>query len=395
MAFPQRVFGVLVLASVTLLSGCGSFFQCEGKTSCPASGTTGDNTGDFVYVSNSTTGSNNLAGYSIASGALTAISGATPNLGFVPVAMNVSPNNKFLYVASSPGSTTPGVYLYTISSTGALALGNNGNALINDDTISSMDVSPDGNYLFTVGTSTVGVILNQYTLNTSTGAVSAGPTTLTPGGTDCTVGGSPISQQCTVKVSPNGNYVAVALGTYGVTIYPYGSSGGITNVAGQYIAALNDQSGDYSLALDKNNYLYVASTLALTSYGGIGGTAVTQSTETYGAKVTPRSVTLSTDYSYVYTANEGAASDGGSSISGFALNATGVMTAIGSAVSGPTNVSAIGADNSGKYLVAAGYNVTNGLQLYNITSTGALTSASSVAGTGTSLDVPVLIALSH
>jgi 6-phosphogluconolactonase (cycloisomerase 2 family) len=395
MAFYHRVLGIAVLGSVSLLSGCGNFFQCEGKSDCPTTGGGGTTTtGNFVYVSNSPSGSSYISGYSLSSGTLTAIAGADKDLGFTPVAMVVAPKNGFLYVASAASATSPGVYVYSIDASGNLTTANSGQAFYTDDGIASMDISPDGAYLFTISNSNLGSILTEYPLNTTTGLPTAGtPPTFPTNGTNCSILQSalPYSQECTVKVSPNGDYVAVALGGYGFEVYPYSSSGGIPSTpAPQLSPSPSLQSADFSLAFDSSGYLYVSSTAALTSFGGIGGSAapVQEQTVPYTAGVTPRSVTVASGY--VYTANEG-----NSTISGYSLPGSGVMTSVGADVAGPASVSALGVDSTGKYLIAAGFNGTNGLQVFNITSSGTLTSTGSTEGTGTVTTIPVVMALSH
>ena len=75
---------------------------------------------------------------------------------------------------------------------------------------------------------------------------------------------------------------------------------------------------------------------------------------------------------------------GQSNISGFTIGGTGQLSSItGSPFAGPASVSAIGADKSGSYMVAVGYNGTSGIQLFTVGTTGALTLTTS-AGTGTS-----------
>lgn len=392
MVYMKRLAAAAVLTCATLLTGCGNFFVCQ-KASCPTTTTT-TNSGDYLYISNTASGPDDIAGYEIASGALTAISGSTYDLGFSPVAMTVAPANGFLYVASDAGANPAGVYLFAIGSTGALTQANNGNPIVTDSTISTMTISPDGNYLFTLGTSLLGeVVLSQYSLNTSTGIPTGNPTTFSTNATSCAlnVTGTPIIQQCSVTVSPSKAYLAVALGQAGVLIFPYSSSGGALNYT-QAVAALSSTSGDYSLAFDTNNNLYVASTFALTPYTGIGGTAapVAGIGQSYAAGATPRSVTLNSTGAYVYTANIGL-----STISAYTTSSAGVLTGVGAPVAGPATVSALGVDNSGKYLVAAGYNATNGIQLFNITSTGALTTAGSTAGTDADTSSPIVIALTH
>ena len=137
--------------------------------------------------------------------------------------MVIDPTDKFLYVASRadapPVPTGAGVYVYAISSTGTLTVANGGKPVSNDQGISSMDISPDGGYLFTVSTSTnAGVILTEYVIDKTTGLPTVGTTTISTLGTTCAIatGATPLSQQCTVKVSPSENFVAVALGSYGL-----------------------------------------------------------------------------------------------------------------------------------------------------------------------------------
>jgi 6-phosphogluconolactonase len=406
MAFLRKVLGVAVLGSATmmsssLLSGCGNFFQCEGKADCGTGTTTGTTSSDVVYVSDGPSGNTYLSAYTITSGTLATVSGTgdSYDLGYVPVAMVVAPSNEFLYVASRADAPISGggagVYVYSIGSTGALTAANGGKPFFTDQGIASMDISADGNYLYTVGTSTTaGAILNQYSIDKTTGlATNDTPSTLITEGTTCAIvtAKTPLSQQCTVKVSPNEDYVAVALGSYGFEVYPYTSSGGVTNTP-QLSPSPSDQSADFSLAWDKNNNLYVASTVALTPFTGIGGTGapVAGTPITYGGTETPRSVTVSANSGFVYTADEGEAE-----ISGFSVTTSGVLTALPAPFIGPTDISALGVDSTGAYMVAAGISSNNGLELFNITSTGDLTSAGITFPTGTDTTVPMVIALSH
>lgn len=378
----------LAIAATLLLASCHNFFVCEGKASCPSSGSgTGSTTDDFAYVSNSSSGSTYISGYDLTNGSLTALTGSPYNLDFVPVAMSISPNNAFLYIATLPGASNPGIYLYSIASTGEPSIENSGDVYIST-TVSSMDISPDGNYLFVL--SSAGDLLSEYQANSSTGALSF-VTSLSLPGTTCALAGSPISQTCTVKVSPTGEFVAVSLGTAGTAIFPYTSSSGITSSSGTLVSSGNSTIGDYSVAFDDSNNAYIARTSALDIYAVNSSTISLTSNNAYGSSTaTPRSVVLSTDYDQVYTANEAS-----SNISGYSIGSGGALTAIsGSPFTGPTNVSALGVDSSGGYMVAAGYNSSSGVQLFSISSSGALTLVTSAAS-GTSTAYPVVLAMSH
>jgi 6-phosphogluconolactonase (cycloisomerase 2 family) len=392
-----RGCAALGLSAVFLLAGCHNFFICEGKASCPSSGGGGSTTSDWVYVSNAASGATNISAYDIGNGSLAAIAGSPYNIGFSPVAMSVSPSNAFLYAATLPNASNPGIYLWTInSSSGAITVANGGNALITTQ-VSSMDISPDGNFLFVVDVAATA--LSEYSINSS-GLLALATTVPLPPSL-CPLTGTPLSQTCTVKVAPSGQFVVASLGSAGTIIYPYTSGSGITTTNPTLIGSgstSTNPTGDFSVTLDKNNFIYIARTAALAVYQitDASGDATQTSNTTYSGTATPRSVVLSFDQSYVYTANQGTGN-----ISGFTIGGSGTLTPIsGSPFTGPASVSAIGTDKSGKYMVAVGYDGSSGLQLFTLgTSTagtpGALTLTTS-AGTGTSTTtIPAVMALSH
>jgi 6-phosphogluconolactonase (cycloisomerase 2 family) len=288
--------------------------------------------------------------------------------------------------------------MFTInSSTGAITVANGGNALISTQ-VASMDISPDGNFLFVVDS--LGAGLTEYQINTSTGLLSLASTFPIPP-TLCPLTGTPLSQTCTVKVGPSGAFVVASLGSAGTIIYPYTSASGITTTSPLLIGSGSTQtnpSGDFSVTLDKNNYIYIARTAALAVYQitDAAGDATLRSTATFSGTDTPRSVALSFAQNYVYTANQGSGN-----ISAYSIGTSATLTQVsGSPFTGPATISAIGTDKSGSYMVAVGYNGSSGLQLFTIgTSTvgtpGALTLTTS-AGTGTSTTpIPAVLALSH
>lgn len=392
-----RAAAALGLCAIFLLAGCHNFFICQNKPACPSSGGTGGgstgSTIDFAYVSNSSTGNTYVSEYDLTNGALTAISGSPFNLGFQPVALNIAPNDKFLYAATLPGVNNPGIYLFNIASSGALSAPGSGNLQILA-AVSSMAISPDGGFLFSLRSD--GTFVDEYQINSSTGALALALSIPIPISTCSLVASTPVSQTCSVTVSPNGQFVVVALGTVGDAIYPYTSASGVTSATPLTISAGTTQSsptGDYSVVLDDNNFIYIARTNALAVYqitGFSAGDVLFKSSTPYSSGVTPRSVMLNNSQTYVFTANEGA-----STISSYNIQSNGsLVAASGSPFTAPTNVSAIGFDNSGKYMLAAGYNSSNGVQLFGVSSTGTLSLVTSAA-TGTSTSVPVVLAMSH
>ena len=289
--------------------GCGGFFQCVNKPSCPATTGTGTGTGtttvDYAYVAFTTvsgsTTTSTLVGYNIAGGALTqATSVALP---FIPVALAVSPNNAFLYVASTPGSANPGVYGYAIGSTGGLTALNGGNVFFTDG-IGAMTTSPDGNYLYTV--SAVTNTITEYGLSPTTGGLSRTGLVSVPLAA-CTLGvGTPVTQTCSVAVSPTDSYVVASLGTVGDAIYGYASNTGITN-NGAPIAqiASGAASGDFSVAIDGSNNAYVAQTAGVTVYGLTSGTPTNRGTVGYAGNAVPRGIVVDPDSKFVLHGERG------------------------------------------------------------------------------------------
>lgn len=375
------------------LAGCGNFFQCE-KTNCPTTGTgSGSGTptpasGDYTYVANSSAGTTYLSEYAIGSSALTSL--GTIQLGYIPVALAVAPSNAFLYVASVPGVTNPGVYLYKIGSTGALTVANSGKALAMD-TVSSMAVSPDGKWLFTVNVD--GITMSEYAADTSTGLLTL-DATLNLLDTPCILSAAiPVSQSCSVTVAQSGGYVVASLGTSGEVIYPYNSTNGITG-SGAYSIPSGypaTPTGDFSAAVNGANYAYVAQTNSLAAYELLSnGNYSILGTAPYPSGSAPRSIVLNPAGTFVFTANEAA-----STISGFSVVSGGGLTAVtGSPTPGPTNGSAISVDSTGGYLLDVGYDAKTGIRLYTISSVGVLTQVAQV-GSGTNEAYPALVAMTH
>jgi 6-phosphogluconolactonase (cycloisomerase 2 family) len=378
--------------SAGLLSTVGCpFFVCQ-KASCPTTGTT-TGSGDYVYVSNSSSGSQYINAYQIGTGSLTAVTGSPFGLNEVPVAMSVSPNDNFLYVA---GQSSAGLFVYPITgSTGALS---SSSQLLQNTEIDAMAISPDGYFLFTLGQNAAsGVeVLTEYALNSSTGVITGtGGTSFTlPAGVSCAVSSlaATATQVCSIAVSPNNEYVGASLGTAGTVIFQYTSSstGGITSP--NYALITPSSGGHYSLGFDDSGYVYVATTSGLSSYNNFFGTNGPSNVTNYsgfGSGLPVRAVTLSTNSSYLYTADQG-----NNEITAFNLS-SGVPTqqTPNSPQIGPASVSALGVDRSGVYLLAGGYNATNGFQMFSTSSTGITVVASQPTGTTTT--IPIVMALTH
>jgi 6-phosphogluconolactonase len=388
-----HLFSLLLLTSATLLmTACGSFFQCEGKPSCPTTSTPGtpstpstpagssgsSTAADYAYVANSVTGIAYMNGYTLSSGTLTATTSSPYSLSFTPTALAITPAGTFLY-ASTDSQLTNGtgyIYGYKINSGGALSILGSGSPLVSED-VTSLAISPDGNWLFCLDSN--GLTLEQYSINPTTGALTFATTYGVTGATNGIVTPS------AVKVSPTGEYVAVALGTGGAETFAFNTSTGVGSAA-TLIQPANSAIGIYSLAADSNNYLYCVGTdgLEVFTVNNIGDATLLK---VYPTGNGSNSVAINSTSTYVYVGNE---SD--STITGYSIGTDAALTAVpGSPFSAPTNVSAVSFDNSGAYLLASGYNTISGTQLYTVGSKGALTSSAS-APTGVTPGIPTAIA---
>jgi 6-phosphogluconolactonase len=386
---PTHLCAVALLSAITLLSGCGSFFTCEGKASCPTAcvasstvtcppPTTGT---DFAYVANSASSANTVNGYNLANGNLTTnATGAPFSFGYQPIAMAVTPANTFLYAVSNPGISTGYLYGYSIATSGALNILSGGMPLVTESAV-SLAVSPDGNWLFVLDANSL--TLSEYSINTSTGAVTFATTgAITPGA------GTTGNASLDVAVAPSGDYVAVALGTGGLQTFTFDTTTGVLTPQNP-LPPLNSQTGIYAVAIDANNYLYAAATNGLAVFSATTA-GVPTAIKTYTAGSGPRSVAVNPASTFVYVGNK---TD--STISGFSIGTNAVLTAIsGSPFTGPTSIGALAIDNTGGYLIASGYNTSTGTELFSIGTTGALTSSGS-AGTSANAAVVSAIAATH
>jgi len=397
----RGVAAAMLAAVVMTLSGCGNFFVYPGSLT----GTT--NTGDYVFVSNSTTNQTYINGYSISNGTLAATSGSPINVNVIPSAMVVTTNNGILYIGSCgatalsaatdscvSGGGSDGIYAYAIGAAGALTALNTGAAVAGGYPV-SLDVSPDGQWL--VALDGISNTITVYQINNSTGALTAvqQPTvssayTITPN---------------QVRVAPSGNYIAATFGPAGTVILPFVTSNG--SFGNSYSIAAPNNVAAYSLAIDGSNNLYIAGTGGTTTTLGIsvyqlGATGATQSNTTvYATGADPRSMVLSSNYSYLYTGNQLGTASGATQtgdISEFSQSSA-ALTSLGIPILAPVDVYSMARDNSGKYILAAGYNATtNGMILYTIGSTGALSASAGVvtqAPSSTGVSMPSVMAVTH
>jgi 6-phosphogluconolactonase len=384
---------VLPLCTLTLLSsftllvtGCGNFFTCEGKPACPTTGTGGTGgTVDYAYVANSATSPNDINGYTLSGGTLTTATSAPFSLGYSPTTMAINPANTYLYVASDAllNTVNPNVgyiYGYSITTGGALSILSKGAPLVPSENVSSLAISPDGKWLFTLDTN--GLTIEEYAINSTTGALTFEQTY----GVTGAAGGQVTPSS--IRVAPNGDYFVVALGTGGAETFTFNTTTGVSAPA-TLVSPANAATGIFAVAVDMNNNLYCAGSAGLQVFSATTVGVLTP-VKTYLAGIGAHSIVINSPSTYVYVGNQ---SD--STISGYAIGTGAVLTVLtGSPYTAPTNLSALAIDSTSAYLIASGYSSSSGIQLFALGSNGALTS-SATAASGTALLIPGAIAATH
>jgi 6-phosphogluconolactonase len=360
----------------------------------------GSVTGDYIYVANAN--NTDIAGFGVSTaGALSVLTNSPYNNGIAALSLAVTPANTFLYVGTSNG-----IYGYALASNGSISVINTGTVMGGDVVPTYMQVDSTGNYLIAAGisTSTAAQTIGIYTIDTSTGvvtAVSGSPLALYTGsGTTPTV-----VTPSGLLITPNNSYVYVSLGALGVQVLTLGADGALSaGSAPTYLPPKSTSTlpSDYGLASDPNSaFLFVAefnTGLRVLSIG-TNGKLNELSGSPYAVGTGPRGVALDTTGSYVYVANYGS-----NNISAFTLTAaSGKLTAVSGSPfsSGGLMPLAFVNDNQKKYIgvINNGNNTSSGqrdLQLFSFDATtdGKLDPVST-ATTGTDPTNPQAIAATH
>lgn len=377
---------VLMMAAVGVitLTGCGGFFPPVTPTPPPGS------TENYAYVANTTgttaSGTNSatgtVSGFTVGTGTLKAVSGSPLTLGYQPVAMAVTRNNKFLYVA-----TLGNINVYTINADGSLSTPSTGTgvAIVN---VVSMDVSPDGQWLVALDGNTLVAQIDVFQINATTGAL----TSVTTG--QLAIPNAVVNPKM-VKIAPNGALVFAALGSGGDVVFNFDTSTGAL-LTSQNLAVSN-QTSDNGLAIDNASaYLYIARS---GTGGGVrvfaigsGGSLNEISGSPFASGGQAYSVVLDNTGKYVYAANRA-----NGTIYGYSIGTGGGLTALaGSPYPSGLLVTSLGTDSSGDYLLAAANGGNPDLSMYSFDTTtpGKLNLATSTA-TGTDPTGAIAVALTH
>lgn len=359
--------GCGLLAGLLLLAGCGKFFPPLSNSG--GGGGTGA-TGNYLYVANSSPSLNTVAGFSLASGALTNTSGSPYASPLTPTTLALTPDDKYLYV----GSTSGAIYLYTIGSNGAIALGNGGTPVSTGNSPAAMEIDPNGQWM--VWLSAFSGEAYVFGINASTGAL-----------TNATNGGVVLAGTAAdgLAITPNDQYVYVALGTGGVETLSFNATTGALAPVNTVLAPKQNLNADLAAAVSPDGkYLYVTETgiNAVRVFSiGTNGTLSEVSGSPFKTGLGPAAVLVDSTGSYVYVANRA-----GNSISAFTVGTGGALTAIaGSPFATGTTPVALAEDKTKGYLAVVNQGGSPDLQVFQISTTtpGALVSAAT-ATTGKS-----------
>jgi 6-phosphogluconolactonase (cycloisomerase 2 family) len=373
--------------ALSLTAGCGNFWVYPGSES----GTT-SNTGDYVYVANASTSTDNLAGYVVGTGTLTAVSGSPETLGFVPTSVVVNPANTIVFVAGTNG-TYGFINAYSIGTGGALTLLTSNNLGSAGEV--SIDVSPDGDWL--VGLDASGglldeVIVDEYKIDTSTGQLTLQTNT---GGSYMYTGSSiPTIVPQQIKFAPNEAYVFVAAGTAGDLVFPFSSGTfsapqvlnlGASATASDNALAVNSGSSDLYTARSGTNGGLAEFTV------GSGGALSQVTVPPLTAGSQPTSVVVNKAGTDIYVANQSSGS-----ISEYSLASNGTVAALSPASVATTSAPwALAVDNSSNYLLVVSRAGSPDLAMYSYSSGQLVFVTSTATGTGSNGEDAVAIATTH
>lgn len=363
----------IALAATLALAGCSGFFVSQGTGGGGGGGST---TSGFFYVLNGLT--NQLVGYQVASGKLTALSNASESLSGL-TCLAISHNDEYLYVG-----TTNGIYYFTISSAGALTAGNSG-TVISSIVPQSMQVDSTNGWLVVAPQATAAV--EAIPLSSTTGSYS--------GGTVQTTQLSAATPNQLV-LSPDNTHIFVALGTNGTDEIPFTAAA--TDPLGTHLNTPVSYSNNGTIgsatavAVDPNTkFLYIAETLAnstnsSTNTGGLRVFTISSKansvTEVSGSPfpsggIGPTAILPDHTGNYVYVANRTVYGQSSGNITGYSVlsNSTGSTVSLTALANSPytagTTTLALAEDNSYSFIMAINEGGSPDLNVYSFDTTNA------------------------
>jgi hypothetical protein len=336
----QRWTVWLLTGLLPLMSGCAGFWNAPASSSTTVSTTTLSS--GYFFVINVET--NQIVSYYVKAGTLTQVHAYTTPT--TPYTLTVAPNNEYLYLG-----TVGGIYVYSISS-GNLTIVNSGQPISADEAY-AMQVSANNAWLIEAVSGTAAVY--AIPLSTSTGLPSSSTEEAV------SISSSSIEQ---LTVSPNDDYVFVAMGSGGTACIPFTT--GNTNPFGSVstISPVNSSSGAaLSVAVDPDaRLLYIGETSA-TSGSNSGGLRVfkySTLTEVSGSPyatggLAPYSILPEAGGEYVYVANRQTNSSSTGLIEGYTISSssgTYSLSSMASNFTAGTHTQGLVEDSSDQFIFA-------------------------------------------
>ena len=340
-----------VFGAATLATGCGGGFFIDPSKIPP-----GTSSGDYVYVVNQTT--NTLSEFVVGAATLTAVSGSPIALtsGLAAASVAVTRPNTYVYVGGNGAITC-----YSIGTGGALSAVTAGGAGATANFV-SLETSLDGKWLLALDSTTFTVYV--YTINTSTGALTLNATA------SFAPPGSGTAAQRSLRISPSGAFVAVALGPGGDILFPFNTTTGLLTAQTAAITLAKGFS-DNGVQFDSTSAnLFVARGGPTAGTSGISTYTVSSSGTLTPAQIlatsgdAPFGLLLESAGTYLYSANRAVVAAGGSTISAYSLSGS-TLTALPSApYPSGASVIALAEDNSKKFVIAAASGGSPDITLY-------------------------------
>lgn len=355
----------LALLAAPLLAGCKGFWDAPTST---GSGSTTASSGDFYIVN---LAADQIVGYYINAGVVTALPGSPYSTPAAPIAITVAPDNSFLYA-----STAAGIYVYSIATNGESTLANSGGPISNDPA-SSMQVDASDSWLVEVFSGSPNVYAIQ--LNPSTGAAAASTEQF------AILPNSSVQQ---LAISTDNTYVFVAMGVGGTAAVPFNSSdtkpfGAVGNipVKGTGGAALSVAVDPVVSGQTAPRFVYIGETVASSgsNTGGLRVFAFSTLKEITGSPfasqgLAPYSILPISSGDYVYVVNRQVSGSSTGVIAGFSITSTNSvdsLTALSTTFTVGTNPQAMVEDNTGTFVLAVDFGGNPDLKGYTFDTTTA------------------------
>ena len=243
-----RRAGVLgcVAGFALLLTGCGQFFPPLSST-----GGSGGSSGNYVYVGNLGTDPLSIAGYSIASSAMSEISGSDWNATYSPNSMVVTLNDEYLFMGTDSGE----VFSFPIGSDGALGTATVAGSL----GPAAMAIDTSGDWL--IGVDAFSGQVYAFGLDSSSGTLTSPLSSSIASMSGCDpstdlAGGTP-----GLAIAPNDDHIYVSCGTAGIFTFSFDSSSGDLTSVNSTLNPKQNGDADFGVAIaPSGNYLFVAET---------------------------------------------------------------------------------------------------------------------------------------